>query len=196
MPLQTNNKIPVPEVAAASDGKLLPVPYVSQQRYHELCWAACCAMTIGMYQRIALPLCQMVSAAFGRNCCPDDELVAYNTPYWPDNVYYNYNYHYLYWENALSLGNIVYEIDAGRPINVVLQWGLHGEDDGKHMLIIAGYYQTGELQVLNPLSPAEADHPAEGTTGRVGYDYLKSGFGRGYWFASYYNLAPDNAARA
>ena len=196
MALTAGDKIPIPSPPAgtAEDGTLLPLPYVSQNPYSELCWAACCAMIVGMFQRAQIALCQMVNIMFNADSCRERDLSRYNKPEWPDNIFHYYRYSCLYLKNVLTLGSIVYEINNGRPINVVLQWGVSGADEGKHLVIVSGYYSNGEVHVVNPLSPSEENRPGEATSGRIAYDHLKSAFGLSYWYGSYYNLAPANAA--
>jgi len=163
---------------------LLDVPYVDQGEYAELCWAACCAMVIEFKNLAAgTSICQLATEAFHVDCCPDASSDACDQPHWPDDIYAKHFRHPLAYEDALTLANVVYEINNKRPVNAILQWlGGDGSDQGKHSVLICGYYDNGDVLVQDP-------DPATGVC-RVGFDYVATAYNSGRWCKSYYNLEP------
>jgi len=160
----------------------LPVPYVSQETYQNLCWAACCSMVFQRFGLRAVPLCSLASEACGKDCCsaPDQSC---DKSQWPDAIFQRHFFSYVP-GGPLGLANILYEINAGRPVCAVLQWeDGAGDDIGGHMITICGYYPNGDVLIKDPMYGE----------GRVSLDYVSTAYNRGEWSDSYYNLSPDNA---
>jgi hypothetical protein len=165
------------------EGVLLQVPFVSEQPYAELCWAACCEMIFRSYGRNNVTLCRMASEASGLNCCPDPSSKACDQPHWPDDILRNHGFSFLRSTSALTLANILYEINCKRPVMAVLEWlGADGSDEGRHIIVVGGYYPNCDLLVNDPLKGQA----------RLGYDYLNAAYNLGRWAESYYNLTPFN----
>jgi hypothetical protein len=185
----SSSKVDVPLLPIEDpDATLLHVPYIPQPNScTNLCWAACCEMIFQKYGR-TVSLCQLASEAFRAKCCPDPSSAVCNKTYWPDDnspndIYSLHGFDHAFLPAGLELANVLYEINNGRPVIAVLNWlGSDGEDEGRHMIVIAGYYPNCDLLVKDPLNGE----------GRLAYDYVNAAYGRGRWSESYYSLAPRN----
>jgi hypothetical protein len=187
MALRAFDKVAVPMLPIDDpDATLLDVPYISQQPYANLCWAACCAM-IFLYRKTNIPLCQLASEACNQQCCPKPSSKVCDRTHWPEDTFCNHRFDCIHGDFPLTLAHILYEINAKRPVCAVLRWfGPYGNDDSTHMIVISGYYPNGDLLVMDPLNGE----------GRLGYHYVEAAYGFGRWSESYYNLTPKNGASA
>jgi hypothetical protein len=155
----------------------LPVPYVSQEPYDNLCWAACCSMVFQKFGLSTVALCSLATEAFGRDCCSSPDPSCDNT-HWPDDIFESRSFSHQR-GGPLTLANILYEINAGRPVCAVFEW----QGGGGHMIAICGYYPNGDVLIKDPMYGE----------GRVSLDFVAAAYNRGEWSDSYYNLSPDNA---
>src|SRR5207249_4034488 len=101
--------LPVKE-AQEVGATLFPVPYVSQKPFINLCWAACCAMVYAYYKHGNVRLCDIVSAAFGLNCCAAPSSSACDQSNWPENAYTQLRFNWQRLNSPFNFGNIEYEI--------------------------------------------------------------------------------------
>lgn len=128
-------------------------------------------------------LCSLASEAFHADCCNTATETNCDQTHWPDDIFYNHSFSYTP-GGCLTLANILYEINAGRPVCAVLEWeDGSGADVGGHMITICGYYSNGDVLIKDP----------KYGEGRVSLDYLAAAYNLGQWTDSYFNLSPDNA---
>ena len=178
IPIATSPSQPLP-----GDEFRLPVPFVSQKPYSELCWAACCTMVNqaiaqrypGQFPDLPTTMCTVVSKIFGKSCCPDPAQFGADAPEDIDVVYNKCGLPFTAWPDHFPWDSIEHEIGvAKRPIEAYYRW-----QAGAHVALIVGYKRSSRwLYVLDPLY-------GEGWTQ---YDDVVQGYGLGNWTDTYYNV--------
>jgi hypothetical protein len=169
----------------------LAVPMYGQGQFSNLCWAVCCEMVLAALGE-PTDLCDLVTLGLSSACpnpdgtianpanvacCPNCTAVGCDQAHWPNAVYQRYGIQPGFVEDALTFGQITYEINAGRPINAALLWN----GGTSHLVVVAGYYFNGDVLI---------NDPGRGQM-RRSYEYLKAAYNLGRWSASIYNLGPS-----
>jgi hypothetical protein len=167
--------------AAEAPGKLLPLPYVSQKPYTNLCWAACVEMVLRRYGDNTHPMCKMCSMVAHQDCCNAWNSGVCDRGHWPADIYAAYEFSCSPLNTPVTPQAIAQEIDAGKPVEVFYQWSA----GGFHTALVYGYYADGRFALADPLF---------GTT-PAAYDAILHAYGRGGWIVTYYNLAPPPHAK-
>jgi hypothetical protein len=139
-------------------------------------------MVLGKYGKApSTGLCGITSIAFNRQCCPDLAAAGCNQPNWPQNFYGNaaVNFSCLTFEQPFAMVAISNELNAGRPMNALLQWTGY---NATHLIVITGMHGNGDIAYADPLDSG----PGVGSL-----EFLYEACGRGgYWIWTYYDLAP------
>jgi hypothetical protein len=160
-----------PMTVSTSGDIILPVPYCSQRPYQNLCWAACCEMILGYYQKPPQGgINQIASTVLKKNCA---DLVNCDDVHSPSDANLGMGIKCTPWNYPFTMEAILRELGAGRPIQTLLE--LNG---AQHVILISGV-SNGKLVVLDPWY------------GRALVDYgqLLDGYvNGGYWQFTYYNL--------
>jgi hypothetical protein len=181
--LQPSSSAITPEEAlapeAAAPQRILPLPYVSQRPYANLCWAACVEMTLRLYGNNTHPMCQMCSIVANQDCCVGWDESACDRGHWPYDIYMGFEFSCVPLNTPITAQALAQEIDAGRPIEVFYQWSA----GGFHTALIYGYYADGRFAVADPWFGGT---PAP-------FDAILHAYGRGGWIATYHHLGPANA---
>jgi hypothetical protein len=165
--------------AAEAPELLLPVPYVSQRPYRNLCWAACVEMVLRRFGNNLHRMCEMCSIVAGQDCCTTWDEGACDRGHWPIDLYARYEMSCSPLNAPITPQAIVQEINAGRPVEVFYQWSA----GGYHTALIYGYYADGRFALADPFfGPTPA-----------AFDAILHAYGRGGWIVTYYNLAPPHA---
>ena len=180
--LNARSRVPESHMFAQrdSDGTVIQMPFVDQGAYKNLCWAACCAMVFRRYGIVSPSLCGLSSQMFGAQCAQDCSSSQCDQACWPDETLANFKVDFRRKDSPLTLGNVMWEINAQRPVAAIIEWDASGTDQGRHMVLVTGYFSNSDVFVLDPLNGK----------GRVGFDYVAAGYNEGEWTESYYNLAP------
>lgn len=177
--------------AVAANSTVLPVNFVPQGSYQELCWAACGAMLTDAivrcypndYPNMPSSLCGVVSAIRNTQCCP---VVPpnYDKPQYPDDVISALfgTSQARRWDGQFEWDDVRQEISIGlRPIEMLIGWD---GDAGDHVALIVGINQdTQQVLVMDPLNAAAA---------WLDLAAIKKGYsndaGSGQWIGTYYGL--------
>jgi hypothetical protein len=158
---------------------ILPMPYISQSPYHNLCWAACCAMVLRHYGTSASVL-DVLRSVRGNGCANATPGSACDAGVWPDQAFPHLGMRCDRATGAASPGNVQFEINRNRPVEVYFAW----DDGGNHVAIISGYddNDNSQLHVKDPLM-------GEGT---VSHAHLMSAYGKGSWDLTFFNIEPHH----
>lgn len=161
--------------------KSLPVPRVIQRDAH-WCWAACAEMVLTYYGKEVAGQCELAGWLHGVNgCC--------STPAGGDcrrgceaediaRVYGRWGVRADFREGGVSYSDLVQEIDAGRPVQVVLLW----EGGGGHAVLISGCEDGPRGKFLRINDPWGDDLlVTQDGAGQVRYDELLTACGLGTW---------------
>jgi hypothetical protein len=170
------SSVTTPIVVPADSDILLPVPYYTQKPEQNLCWAACCAMVLGYYHQLPPPggLSYITSTVLGPAC---SNPAACDQTFSPFDAYSKLKFPCKPWDAPFDMAGILHELGAGRPLQLLIQWGA----GNIHTILVSGYYAaTQDLNVLDPYN---------GVTS-ASYDFLQSGYGMGEWVGTFYNLQP------
>ncbi len=157
---------------------ILPVPYISQRPYANLCWAACVEMVLKRYGRPGQPrICVLCSQVAQMDCCNFWDEGKCDQGHWPIDLYQNFlGFNCEPIGQPINPESLVSEIKAGRPVQVFYQW----QNGGFHTALVYGYYPDGQFEVADPLR----GH------GPASYDVILHAYGSGVWIGTYYGLAP------
>jgi hypothetical protein len=179
MALASSNPAPVltPASLSPKTNILKKVPFISQNPYRELCWAACGAMVLSYKKKVNVSLADAVSTTLGSSCTPatcnfaeELDLVYTKNKFVCDN-------------KPITLGRqgVRDLIDAEQPVQVYWQWNNGGDGTPGHTVLIVGYRADGHQLVYNSLEQ--------------GGDWLSFGNvcdanGEGTWQATLSNFFP------
>jgi len=150
---------------------ILPVPYYTQRPYGNLCWAACCAMILGYYNKLpAGGINAIAGEVLGCDC---SDLSQCNQVQAPADANPKAGINCTAWNYPFTLDGIIQELGAGRPIQPLLQ--LNG---ATHVILISGYTNQ-KLVVLDPWYGKAL----------MAYDQLLNNYvDNGFWQFTYYML--------
>lgn len=183
MPLAVANGTKVSTSSTPDAGDLiLPVPFVSQQPYKDLCWAACGAMIL-KYYKVSTTLGEIASKVLGLNCNVQPIPTVCDTVAWPEDLYGAYGFSCQTAGGALSPQAVRAWIANLQPIQPYFQWN---DDEGNHTVVIVGSYANGDLLVYDPLAGII----------RQTYQSVLYALGRGTWQDTWYNIRPSNVPLA
>jgi hypothetical protein len=164
---------------AAGQDVLLPLPYVSQRPYTNLCWAACVEMVFRLNGVSNVPMCQMCSMVVNHDCCDSWEDGICDRGHWPQDIYAKGHFNCESMNAPATPQSVKQEIDAGRPVEVFYKWN----SGSFHTALIYGYCADGRFAVADPWF-GETPMP---------YESIVDGYGRGGWMVTYYHLGPSGA---
>jgi len=182
MPLAVTETTPIPSPAARSSGDLLlPIDFVSQRPYRNLCWAACGSMVLQYYHVANSSLLEVASRVLGHDCTASPS--GCDTAIWPETMYQSYNFSCDKAAGPLTPHSIRAFISALQPVQPYLQWA---DDEGNHTILIIGSYSNGDVYVLDPWWGV----------GRQSYQSVLYAYNRGTWQATWCNIRPSDAAVA
>jgi hypothetical protein len=186
MPLAATQPVAVSPVAtSANQDMILPVPFVSQEPYKELCWAACGSMIFQYYHMSNVDVLDLASKISKLDCQMNPMPIGCDSAAWPCDLYTAYGFTCQRVLAPLTLRSIRACIADMQPIQPYFQWN---DDEGNHTVLIVGCYANDDLLVYDP-------DPMLGT-GRQSYQTLLYAYGRGSWQRTWYNIMPSNAALA
>lgn len=153
--------------------QVLPLVYVSQKPFSNLCWAACGEMLFrftGRPQR----MCQFASWRTGGNCCSDFGRACDRTC-WPHEAYRAFDFDFVALGRPVRAEGIAHEIGNGRPVQMILRYS-----GWRHTSLIYGITPQGDYLVHDPLWGEQMR-----CTGQL----LLQAYGTGgEWEASYHGL--------
>ncbi|MDR3469922.1 MAG: papain-like cysteine protease family protein [Xanthobacteraceae bacterium] len=162
------------------------MPYVSQQPYKHLCWAACGAMVLQYYQTPGSDLPDVVSKMLGSHCSVQPIPGACDSAAWPQDLYAKYGYTCQIAGGPLTPQSVQAWITNTQPVQPYFQWN---DDEGNHTVLIVGWYAnepTIDLLVFDPL----------GGIGRQSYQMVLHAGGKGTWQDTWYNIRPTGAPQS
>ncbi|TPI27755.1 hypothetical protein FJW07_31280 [Mesorhizobium sp. B3-1-9] len=177
MPLRAEQGISIsvaPPPPGEPTGPILAVEFASQEQSN-WCWAACCQMVFHFLAVNKLSQCDLASEEFACSCCSAPSSPQCNKPLWPDGVYRHYHVPFVQKAQALTFVQVKEQIDANRPVEAYIEWN----GSGAHVILLAGYYDNGDVVVMDPLS----DGPA-----RKSLDSVRDADGMGQWTMTYVDL--------
>jgi hypothetical protein len=178
--------IPRPSAVEADPGPptTLPVPFIPQSNYVNLCWAACCAMIDSAlkvrypdhFGNIPTRIEDVAGVVLGSNKCPSEKGAGIDRTCWPDCASNVLGYPCRDWPRAVSADYLAGEIrQARRPVGVYIEWN----DGDAHVLLVVGVDPSGNLFLIHdPKSPSPH---------AVQWGALYSGNGAGRWTNTYLN---------
>jgi hypothetical protein len=162
----------------------LPVPFISQAPYTNLCWAACCAMIDSalklrypeQFGNIPTRIEDVAGAVLSSDRCPSENGSGIDRTCWPDCASQVLGYPCQDWPHPVSADYLAGELREGRrPVGVYIEWN----DGDAHVLLVVGVDPTGTLFLINdPKSPSPHAVP---------WSALSSGNGAGRWVDTYLN---------
>lgn len=152
---------------------------IQHQQQTEWCWAATtCSISAFFDPNTQWTQCKLVNAEFGRNdCCGNGSSNDCNQPWYPDKALNRTGNLQSCLAGAVSIDDIVKEIDNNHPINVVISW----RGGGGHNVAIENYNY-----VLNMVTLADP-WPPGGSISILPLDTFKTAYnGSGTWTSTYY----------
>jgi hypothetical protein len=170
------NPITIPSVPQHGENDQdLTVPFVAQQPYKNLCWAACGAMVLQYYFE-DVEITDVAGKMFG-NCTGMPTRC--DQPAWPDEMYKAYGFGCQIVEQALTLQAVRAWIANTQPVQAYYQWW----DDTGHTVLIVGCSADDDwLLVYDPLWGI----------GWQSYQTVLQGSGRGgTWQRTWCNIRND-----
>jgi hypothetical protein len=138
---------------AAAAATTLPVSYVTQLPYSDLCWAACCAMLLAANGRAA-DLKTIAAAVTGQPCSNDPDNSNCNRPLDPASALAYYQLQ----TDETSDGALDAEdlrrhvVEQRKPVQI--WWLFTGNLEGGHVALVTGYDPPSESWCL--LDPKKA----------------------------------------
>lgn len=166
-------------------GSDLRIEYVHQKQSN-WCWAACSEM---ICEHLGRPKtqCRIVEAGLGQQgCCSDGESTVCNRmiaahssdPNEPDieRVLESVGVHATYVDGTLQPGELLQELNSGRPVIACLDGG----STGGHVVLVVGWRPGNDEE--NPLLAIH--DPQREARPHFTYDDLFSAFGHGRWVAT------------
>lgn len=154
---------------------VLPISFVSQAPYRNLCWAACGEMVF-TYKGRDKARCDFASWRANGNCCVGGYEPRCDNTAWPHQAYAASDFPCKTAAIAASEKSIRSEIiDNRRPLQMYLDWS----SGGGHTALIVGVLATGLYRVFDPLwGPGSFSH-----------DLLLRAYGKGgRWTKTWYGL--------
>jgi hypothetical protein len=187
MALAAKQTIPVKGSPTTSpQDVVLPVPYVTQQPYKNLCWAACGAMILQYYHTSGSALADVVSKMFGAKCEAQPIPGTCDSTAWPQELYAAYGYTCQSAGGPLTPQSVQAWITNTQPVQPYFQWN---DDEGNHTILIVGWYANEpniDLLVFDPLAGI----------GRQSYQMVLHAGGKGTWQDTWYNIRPPNVPQS
>jgi hypothetical protein len=174
-----------PQISDSTGETVLPVPFLSQAPYHNLCWAACCAMVdralatkypgqFGQLPAFVLSVSQVVIQA---NRCDTDPQAGIDQTCWPDCACSVLGFPCTAWNSPVSPPFLCAELTQGRrPVGMFIDWG----DGSSHVVLVVGVNSAGGLFAVND--------PLSGGIQTCSYDQLISWNGVGRWTKTYFRF--------
>ncbi|MEZ5402378.1 MAG: papain-like cysteine protease family protein [Bryobacteraceae bacterium] len=159
----------------SSDGVNGVAIVAQKQAQSNWCWAAVGATIAAFYDPATLwTQCRIVNNALGQTtCCTDGSSDACNKTGQLDNALTIVGNFDALVSSAMTMGDVVAEIDDLQPIGAAVLWAVGG-----HGVIISGYdVNNDSLNIRDPISGSTDDLP---------YNTFRNSYlGRGRWVESY-----------
>jgi hypothetical protein len=183
MPLAATRTVPVTNpIAPSAHDVVLPVTFVSQRPYKNLCWAACGSMILQYYSTANSGLTDIVTTVLGSACKGEPVPGICDIARWPQDMYAAYGYSCQY-DYAQPTPQFVQAwINNTQPIQPYYQWD---SGEGNHTVLIVGWYANEpviDLLVYDPLAGI----------GRQSFDLATQGGGPGSWQGTWYDIRPPS----
>jgi hypothetical protein len=136
--MQVKIKIPSSDNTAPTKKKVLNIPLILQVQ-SEWCWATCATMILHYYGNSGIKKCDFANWLFKQTkCCTDPNSPDCNINcQWSDvkKVYSHWNIKSKQSNKSVLFSKIMFEINAGRPVEVGYVWN----SGGGHVVIVIGY---------------------------------------------------------
>jgi hypothetical protein len=174
MPLKVTQGIPIRSSAPPGpDDVVLPVRYVKQQPFQNLCWAACGQMVLE-YEGVAPfgRLCELTTKIFGPHCCADED--SCDNEESPETLYDAFGFSYEKLGNPMSERSVKEWIRAKYPVQTYFEYS----QGGAHTALIVGFLTGGRYLVYDP----------RWGDGVCSYEDLLAVYGMGSWEDTWFNI--------
>ena len=173
------------DAGSLGSGTRLPIQWIGQQSYKNLCWAACCAMVTSALRQsypnqasnLPTTLIGVATEIIQGGQCAIAAQSGLDQPLWPDCALFELiGLAPVRKDGDLAQASLVQEIQANRrPVLLYLEWtGI----PSAHMVLLAGYDPSTEKFLV--LDPAVG-------TGTKYYNELSTIDG-GTWNMTFYNV--------
>lgn len=180
MPVRAAIGVAIPIVHRAVQAVALPIGFIGQGDYDQLCWAACCAMVLRANHGDQ-GLLDVASAVTGKPCSADPRHSDCNEPVDPVVAWTYYHAPYsvpVPQQGPIDAGALTDQIVNGRkPVQVF--WTYSGGGGTGHVLLVGGWDQaSATFGLYDPLRKPQW----------LDYSYIESAGGVGWWSRTFYAI--------
>ena len=173
MVLRVQNGTSITPAESTIRGRFLNVPYRAQEQT-QWCWAACAEMIMLFLGINHLRQCNIAALEFGANCCVMPGSSVCNRPWYVDRPLHRQSIQCYFFNSAINFASVQNEVNVNQPPIVNYQW----TNGGGHVAVLSGYYDDGDIYILDPWYGAGARN----------YQFVLNGYGLGQWAYTYYGI--------